>query len=47
MGDLQKTGSSVTDVIKTGQNNQQGLIGVISLVAMAIGGLAIKALSGK
>lgn len=36
-----------TDLIKTGQENQKGLIGAIALGVIAVGGLAIKAISGR
>ena len=53
MSDLQgKNGGNnaigqVGDVIVKGENNPKGLIGVIALGIIAVGGYAIKAISGK
>lgn len=39
--------SGVNDLIKTGQNNQKGVIGTIAIGTLAVMAMAIKAISGK
>ena len=47
MGDLTTKTNEVGDLIKTGQDNQKGLIGAIALGVISVGLAAIKAIGGK
>ncbi len=47
MSDLKSTGSSMKDIIITGENNPKGLIGALALAAIGLTALAIKAISGS
>lgn len=46
-GQMSGAAKGVSDVMKTGQDNQKGLIGVIALAALAVSAQAIKAITGK
>ena len=47
MEDLTTKTNGMGDLIKTGQNNQKGLIGAIALAVASVGMAAIKAISSK
>ena len=47
MGDLTTKPKEVGDLIKTGQDNKEGLIGAIAIGVITVGLAAIKAISGK
>ena len=46
MGDLTTTTKGVGDLMKTGEQNPKGMIGVIALAVITVGLVAIKAISG-